>query len=60
MSKNTEPQAKTTLYLPKKLHTRIKVTAATHHLTMTQFVVRAVENELKDMTENHNANTKEL
>jgi predicted HicB family RNase H-like nuclease len=38
---------KTTLYLPKHLHSELKIEAIKRDFSMTQLVIQAIQNELK-------------
>ena len=42
---------KTTLYLPEELHAEVKAEAARERMSLTQFVVRALQKELQRVQE---------
>ena len=46
-SKKVIRPVRTTLYIPKKLHLKLKIEAVNQDTSMTDIVVRAIQNELK-------------
>lgn len=41
---------KTTLYLPNKLHSELKIKAAKLRTSMTKIIIQAIQNELNELS----------
>lgn len=46
-SKNNKKSVRTTLYIPKDLHSKLKIEAIKRETSMTQLVIEAVQKELE-------------
>ncbi len=47
-SKKIINPVRTTLYIPKQLHIKLKIEAVNQDTSMTDIVIRAIQNELKN------------
>ena len=47
MSKLSKDKVQTTIYLPQSMHTELRITALNEHISMTKYIIRAVQRELK-------------
>ena len=48
-SKNSQKTIRTTIYLPKGLHSELRIEAIKQDTSMKKLVIRAIENELKSV-----------
>ncbi len=47
MSKSSKDKVQTTIYLPQSMHTELRIKALNEHISMTKYVIRAIQRELK-------------
>jgi len=43
----TSDKVQTTIYLPKSMHTELRIKALQEHVSMTKLIIRAILRELK-------------
>lgn len=48
MLKSTKDKIQTTIYLPQSMHTKLRITALNEHTSMTKYIIRAIQRELKE------------
>jgi predicted HicB family RNase H-like nuclease len=46
IEKNSD-KVQTTIYLPKSMHTELRIKALQEHVSMTKLIIRAIRRELK-------------
>ncbi len=46
-AKNTKATVRTTLYIPKELHSKLKIEAVKRETSMTQLVIEGIQKELE-------------
>lgn len=51
--KTLEDKIQTTIYLPKSVHTELRIKALKEHVSMTKLIIRAISRELKTSVENY-------
>jgi predicted HicB family RNase H-like nuclease len=51
MAKTSEDKIQTTIYLPKNVHTELRIKALKEHVSMTKLIVRAILRELQTAVE---------
>ena len=44
----TSDQIQTTIYLPKSIHTELRIKSVNEHVSMTKLIIRAIKRELKE------------
>lgn len=51
VGKTSEDKVQTTIYLPKSVHTELRIKALREHVSMTKLIIRAILNELQVLKE---------
>ena len=52
MPKASPDKIQTTIYLPKSVHTELRIKALREHISMTELIVRAISREMKTLEKN--------
>jgi predicted HicB family RNase H-like nuclease len=51
MARPSEEKVQTTIYLPKSVHTELRIKALREHISMTKLIIRAILRELPATSE---------
>jgi predicted HicB family RNase H-like nuclease len=52
---DVKTSAKTTLYLPEELHAAVKIEAVKQRISMTKWIIQAIEHELESLPDRERA-----
>lgn len=51
MARPSEEKVQTTIYLPRSVHTQLRIKALMEHISMTKLIIRAIVRELPATSE---------